>query len=180
MGRRLLDPRADPRGASPATRNWYVSLGTLLQDAGAFFGIYAFTAATARVERRPAFVAAFLIGLAATVMTFGWLRSPSDVLWMIPLLGFCNLSVFGGYSIYFPELYPTRLRSTGVGFCYNVGRIIAALGPFTLGGLTVLFAGAGLASPFRAAAISLASVYLVGVVAMRFAPETRGRPLPEE
>ena len=51
---------------------------------------------------------------------------------MIPVLGFCNLSVFGGYSIYFPELYPTRLRSTGVGFCYNVGRIIAAMGPFTL------------------------------------------------
>ena len=99
---------------------------------------------------------------------------------MIPILGFCNLSVFGGYSIYFPELYPTRLRSTGVGFCYNVGRIIAALGPFTLGHLTMLFSHAGFASPFRSAAISLASVYLVGVFVMPFAPETRGKPLPEE
>jgi MFS family permease len=164
-------------GADP---NWYVSMGTLLQDVGAFFGIYAFTVVTAHVGRRPAFAVAFLIGLAATVMTFGWLNEPSDIFWMIPILGFCNLSVFGGYSIYFPELYPTRLRSSGVGFCYNVGRIIAALGPFTLGGLTVAFADMGFASPFRVAAIALASVYLIGVFTMPFAPETRGKPLPEE
>ena len=166
--------------ASVETKNWYVSMGTMLQDCGAFFGISAFTVVTARIGRRPAFIIAFLLGLAATVMTFGWLRYPSDVFWMIPILGFCNLSVFGGYSIYFPELYPTRLRSTGVGFCYNVGRIIAALGPFTLGHLTMLFSHAGFASPFRSAAISLASVYLVGVFVMPFAPETRGKPLPEE
>jgi hypothetical protein len=46
--------------------------------------------------------------------------------------------------------------------------------------LTVFFADAGYASPFRAAAIALASIYLVGVFAMPFAPETRGKPLPEE
>ena len=51
---------------------------------------------------------------------------------MLPLLGFCNLMVFGGYAIYFPELYPTRLRSTGTGFCYNVARYIAAVGPLVL------------------------------------------------
>ncbi len=166
--------------ASTQTKNWYVSMGTLLQDVGAFFGIYTFTVVTARIGRRPAFMISFLLGLAATVMTFGWLKQPSDIFWMIPILGFCNLSVFGGYSIYFPELYPTRLRSSGVGFCYNVGRIIAALGPFTLGGLTVVFSDAGFESPFRVAAMSLASIYLVGVFTMPFAPETRGKPLPEE
>lgn len=168
------------KNSSAADRNWYVSLGTLLQDTGAFFGVYAFTMLTAKVGRRPAFIAAFLLALAATVFTFGRLHQAGDILWMIPLLGFCNLMVFGGFSIYFPELYPTRLRSSGVGFCYNVGRVIAALGPFTLGSLTVVFKGAGYASPFRAAAISLASIYLVGVVAAWFAPETMGRPLPEE
>jgi MFS family permease len=166
--------------ASPETKNWYVSMGTLLQDVGAFFGIYAFTVVTAKVGRRPAFVVSFLLGFAATIFTFGWLRQPSDIYWMIPILGFCNLSVFGGYSIYFPELYPTRLRSTGVGFCYNVGRIIAAMGPFTLGYLTVLFSDSGFQSPFRMAAISLASIYLVGAVTMPFAPETKGKPLPQE
>ncbi len=164
---------------SAETRSWYVSMGTLLQDVGAFGGIFAFTLLTARVGRRPAFVVAFLLGLAATIWTFGWLESPAQVLWMVPLLGFCNLMVFGGYSIYFPELYPTHLRSTGVGFCYNVGRIIAAVGPLTLGTLTVLFEEAGFASPFRSAAISLAGIYLVGICVLPVAPETRGRPLPE-
>ena len=161
-------------------QSWYVSMGTMLQDVGAFLGIWAFTVVTAKVGRRPAFVISFLLGLAATVMTFGLLHKPSDVLWMVPMMGFCTLLVFGGYSIYFPELYPTRLRSSGVGFCYNVGRIIAALGPFTLGGLTVFFRDSGFTSPFRAAAIALASVYLLGVVTMLFAPETAGQPLPEE
>lgn len=161
-------------------RNWYVSMGTLLQDVGAFLGIWAFTVVTAKVGRRPAFVISFLLGLAATALTFGLLQKPSDVLWMVPMMGFCTLLVFGGYSIYFPELYPTRLRSSGVGFCYNVGRIIAAAGPFTLGGLTVFFRDTGFATPFRAAAISLSSIYLLGVVAMLFAPETKGLSLPEE
>jgi Sugar (and other) transporter len=163
-----------------ATRNWYVSMGTLLQDVGAFLGIYTFTVVTARTGRRTAFIVSFLLALAATVMTFGFLHKPSDILWMVPIMGFCTLLVFGGYSIYFPELYPTRLRSSGVGFCYNVGRIIAAVGPLTLGGLTVAFRDSGFSAPFRAAAISLASVYVLGAVTMLFAPETKGQPLPEE
>jgi MFS family permease len=165
---------------SPADRNWYVSMGTLLQDVGAFLGISVFTYMTSRIGRRPAFVISFVTALAAVVLTFGFLHTSSQIFWMIPLLGFSTLLVFGGYSIYFPELYPTRLRSSGVGFCYNVGRIIAALGPFTLGQLTVWFRNAGYSAPFRAAAISLASVYLIGVIAMRFAPETHNKPLPAE
>jgi MFS family permease len=147
---------------------------------GAFFGISAFTLVTARFGRRPTFVFFFLLAMAATIMTFGWLREPSHVFWMIPILGFCNLSIFGGYSIYLPELYPTRLRSTGVGFCYNVGRIVAALGPFTLVYLNSAFANAGYQSPFRLAAMALSSIYLAGVLAVAFAPETKGKPLPEE
>jgi len=163
-----------------ATRNWYVSMGTLLQDVGAFLGIYTFTVVTAKTGRRTAFIISFVLGLSATVLTFGFLHKPSDILWMLPIMGFCTLLVFGGYSIYFPELYPTRLRSSGVGFCYNVGRIIAAAGPLTLGGLTVAFRDAGFTAPFRAAAISLASIYVIGAVTMLFAPETKGHPLPEE
>jgi MFS family permease len=163
-----------------STRDRYAALGTLLQDVGAFFGISAFTIVAARIGRRPSFVFFFLLAMAATIMTFGWLHQPSDIFWMIPVLGFCNLSIFGGYSIYLPELYPTRLRSTGVGFCYNVGRIVAALGPFTLVYLNSAFANAGYATPFRYAAITLSSIYLMGIVAVIFAPETKGQPLPEE
>jgi MFS family permease len=167
-------------GASKQARDQYAALGTMLQDVGGFFGIVTFTMVTARFGRRPTFVFSFVLALGATIMTFGWLHQPSDIYWMIPVLGFCNLSIFGGYSIYFPELYPTRLRSTGVGFCYNVGRVIAAMGPFTLVYLSSAYANAGYSSPFRMAAISLSSIYLLGILAVFFAPETKGKPLPEE
>jgi hypothetical protein len=53
-------------------------------------------------------------------------------------MGACQLSLFAGFAIYLPELFPTRLRSTGTSFCYNVGRFIAASGPITLGALQSL------------------------------------------
>jgi hypothetical protein len=91
---------------------------------------------------------------------------------MTPVLGFWSLTCFGLYAIYFPELYPTRLRATGTGFCYNVARYIAAGGLFFLAYL-------GEHIGFRASALAFATVYLVGVVAVQFAPETKDRPLPE-
>jgi hypothetical protein len=156
-----------------------VGLGTLLQDLAGMLGIYAFTFATARLGRRWTFAIAYLLALGATVLTFGWLRDAADVFWMIPLLGFCVSSVYGGFAIYFPELYPTRLRSTGTGLCYNVARYLTALGPLALGKLTLLYASLGHGMPLRPAAMTLATVYLVGVLVLPLAPETRGKPLPE-
>jgi hypothetical protein len=97
---------------------------------------------------------------------------------MIPIMGFCQLALFGGYAIYFPELFPTRLRSTGTSFCYNVGRFVAATGPLAQG---VLAGGvfAGSENALRYAGVSMCSVFLIGLLALPFAPETRGQPLPE-
>ena len=172
--------RETMQGAPPATVNRHVSLGGIVQDLGGFFGMYAFTLLTARVGRRKAFAAAFSFALATTILTFGWMRTTTDRMWMIPLLGAANLSAFAGFGIYFPELYPTRLRSTGVGVCYDVGRVIAAIGPFTLGSLTVFFSQAGYASPFRGAAMALAGIYILGLCVLPFAPETAGKKLPED
>jgi hypothetical protein len=95
-------------------------------------------------------------------------------------MGFCQLALFGGYAIYFPELFPTRLRSTGTSFCYNVGRLVAAVGPLTLGLLTSKVFGAyPQPMPFRLAGVTMCAVFLLGLVALPFAPETRGQPLPE-
>jgi MFS family permease len=157
----------------------YVGRATVLQDLAGLLGIAAFTWLTGRVGRRPAFAVAYLLGLGATVFVFGTLARGADSYWMMPLLGFGVSSVFGGFAIYFPELFPTRLRSTGTGFCYNVARYITALGPLTLGKLTLAFAALGFAMPLRPAAISLATVYLVGLCTLPFAPETKDRPLPE-
>ena len=156
-----------------------VARGTRLLDLAGILGIYTFTLVTARIGRRWTFAGAYLLAAGATVWTFAQLKQPADVYWMIPLLGFGATSVFGGFSIYFPELFPTRLPSTGTGLCYNVARYLTALGPLTLGRLTLLYASLGHTFPLRPAAISLTLVYLIGLLALPFAPETRGQPLPE-
>ena len=121
---------------------------------------------------------AFASSLVSTVCVFWYLDTYSEIFWMVPLMGFCQLSLFSGYAIYFPELFPTYLRSTGTSFCYNVGRFVAAGGPLMLGYLTSqVFAGQ--AEPLRYAGVALSSVFLLGLLVLPFAPETRGRPLPE-
>ena len=155
----------------------WIGLTSLFQNLGAFFGIYAFTYLTQRTGRRKAFGVSFLAAMGMTAFTFWNLRNLSDIFWMVPLMGFAQLSVFGGYAIYFPELFPTRLRSTGTSFCYNVGRLVAAAGPLTLGAL----AGKVFHGPdaLRFAGVSMCGVFLVGILALPFAPETKDKPLPQ-
>jgi MFS family permease len=149
------------------------SRGTLLQDVGSLLGMLAFTFAAAYFSRRTAFLGSFLLCLGSVSYVFYSLHTATDVLWMLPLMGFATLSCFAGYSIYFPEIFPTRLRGTGVGFCYNTVRYLAAPFPFLLGWLSTLM-------PFRTVAVIMSSIYLVGIIALIWAPETKGQPLPED
>jgi MFS family permease len=173
------------RGALAATelstseRTRVVGGALMLKDVASIAGIYLFALAAARFGRRPAFLAAFAASLGAAVVTFGWLRTAGDAYWMLPLLGATAWSLLGGYAIYFPELYPTRLRSTGIGLCYNVARDLTAIGLLGMGALLGLFAKLGYAEPLRPAAIAVAGFYGVGMVALWWAPETRGKALPE-
>ncbi|HWX18981.1 MAG TPA: MFS transporter [Candidatus Binatia bacterium] len=150
------------------------SKGTLLQDVGALLGMFAFTFAAAYFNRRAAFLGSFVLCLGVVAYVFYSLKTEADAYWMLPLVGFVTLSSFAGYSIYFPELFPTRLRGTGVGFCYNTVRYLAAPFPFLLAWLSSL----GL--PFRTAAVAMCSIYLLGIIALIWAPETKGKPLPED
>jgi MFS family permease len=157
----------------------YVGWGTLLQDVGSFFGAPLCTMIAVRRGRRQAFALAYLMALGSVWFTFSSLSRGPDVYWMLPLLGFCTCAIFGVIIVYLPELYPTRLRTTGTGFCYNIARYITATGPLVLGKLTLLFGVLGYATPIRPAAMSLALVYLLGLAVVPFAPETKGQPLPE-
>jgi MFS family permease len=159
------------------TTTW-IGVTSLLQNLGCFFGVYAFTYLTHYTGRVKAFAISFVAAMGMTAYTFWNLRQISDIFWMIPLMGFAQLSLFGGYAIYFAELFPTRLRSTGTSFCYNVGRFAAATGPFTLGYLTSDVFGS-YPEPMRYAGVTMCLVFLVGLAALPFAPETKGKPLPE-
>ncbi len=150
---------------------------------GAFFGIYAFSRVTHIIGRRPAFAISFLLAMLSTALVFWQFSSTLDVFWMIPLMGFCQLSVFGGYAIYFPELFPTRLRSSGTSFCYNVARFVAAFGLGFKAVITHAFDRYATPEhpeePLRYAGLVMCAIFLVGILVLPFLPETRGKPLPE-
>lgn len=178
--------------ASQAT--YYKGINSIVQNIGAFFGMIAFSMMAQRTGRKPAFVVAFLGALISTIVYFRTFNGVGDI-WMSSVMGFFQLALFAGFAIYLPELFPTRLRSTGVSFCYNVGRFIAATGPFTLGTLqeslkktaiaklpvTADDAAKALAKldAFRDACTWVSLVFVLGLVVVFFLEETKGRPLPE-
>src|SRR5579871_5127261 len=158
--------------------SFWAGMTSLTMNVGAFFGIYAFSIVTHSLGRKGTFALSFVLALVSTAFVFWYFRTIADVFWMIPIMGFCQLALFGGYAIYFPELFPTRLRSTGTSFCYNGARFVAALGPTMLGLLTNrVFRD--YPEPMRYAGVTMCAIFLVGLFVLPFAPETKGQPLPE-
>jgi MFS family permease len=180
--RSVFEAHFQEQGLNPAQINskltFWTGINSLLFNFGAFWGINAFSRITQFTGRKPAFAISFALALISTVTYFWFLSEFWHIFVLTPIMGFCQLAIFGGYAIYFPELFPTRLRSTGTSFCYNVGRLVAAVGPSALGLLTSrVFAG--YPEPMRYAGVAMCSVFVIGLLVLPFAPETRGQPLPE-
>lgn len=163
--------------ALPSERSYWSSVGLLLQNVGGFLGMMTLSWVAQAKGRRIAYAIAITLSFLSTVLVFKYLREFNQIFWMLPLMGFGQLSVFAVYAIYLPELFPTRLRSTGTSFCYNSGRIIAATAPFTIGLITKRLGGD--IEGFRTAGFCVSFVLLIGLVAIPFLPETKDRPLPE-
>jgi MFS family permease len=167
-----------PAAQIPPKVDLWASLSLFVLQIGAFSGMLTFTWVAQRFGRRPALALAFITAMLSTASTFLFLRELKDF-WMIFVMGFFQLAPFAIYAIYLPELFPTSLRSTGTSFCYNVGRFVAASGPFALGHLTSkVFHHQP--EPLRYAGVTMCAIFLLGLLVLPFAPETRNQPLPEE
>jgi MFS family permease len=156
---------------------YWRSAGLLLQNVGGFVGMMLCAWVAQAWGRRPALCGSLLLSFFATLLVFRTLREFSQIYWMLPLMGFGQMSVYSVYAIYLPELFPTSLRSTGTSFCYNGGRIIAATAPFTISRITASLGGN--IEAFRSAGQWVSLLLLTGLFALPFLPETRGQPLPE-
>ncbi len=149
----------------------YASYAVMCLNAGSIIGYFAFPMMAERIGRRPAFLL-MLLGAAAVVPTaFLVPNSYATALLILPAVGFFTNGIFSGFPVYLPELYPTRIRATGSGFCFNAGRVLAASGPFLTGYLVVHLGS------FARAASSIAVIYLCGIAALWFARETKGQSL---
>jgi MFS family permease len=169
----LVRALPDVQALDAAAQTTRVSIATMLLNAGALAGYLCFGPVAGRFGRRPAFALMCAGSLVMLPVTFLLPSSYRHVLALLPLLGFFNNGIFTGFTIYLPELYPTRLRATGAGFCFNIGRVLASAGPFVTGALVAAFGS------FGRAASAVALIYAVGLAILPFAPETRGRPLPD-
>jgi MFS family permease len=138
------------------------------------------------IGRRPAYCLLCLLSLGSVYWLFLGNRAYGPMLLAAAFTaGACTASFYGWLPLYLPELFRTRVRATGQGFGFNFGRILAAVGVLQAGNLTGLFphdvviAGLTLPHGYPLACSAISLVYLVGVVLIWFAPETRGKPLPE-
>jgi MFS family permease len=100
---------------------------------GGLLGALAAVPLARLLGRRRMFVVYFVFSAAALFATFGLELQPQARLLMLYLVGAGVFGVFGAFPFYLPELFPVRLRATGAGFCYNIGRVFAAAGPFVVG-----------------------------------------------
>jgi MFS family permease len=144
---------------------------------GGLLGALAAVPLARLLGRRPMFVAYFLFSAAALFATFGLDLQPGARLLMLYLVGAGVFGVFGAFPFYLPELFPAPLRATGAGFCYNIGRVFAALGPFVVG---VISASAGGSS-----AVIIHTLFWLGLIPLAaaasarfFIVETRDKALP--
>jgi MFS family permease len=147
-----------------------------IQTTGAGLGMLAFGPLSARWGRKRTFAIMHVCALVMTPVVCwvpSYFGSYALLLCLLPLFGFFAQGIHAGYAVYFPELFPTHLRATGAGFCFNTGRILAAPVLIWISGemKRVL--------DLRLAITYLGLLFLFGLIFLCFLPETRGKDLPE-
>jgi MFS family permease len=137
---------------------------------GSFFGYTLFGFLADRFGRRPVFLT-FVLSAAVLAPIYGqWGRHQTALMLMGPLIGFFGHGYFSVFGAMLAELFPSAIRATAQGLCYNVGRAASALAPITIGALADRF-GIGTALAFTSV------FFAVGGALMFLLPETKGEKL---
>lgn len=146
----------------------------MLAAMGAIIGCLAGPLIGGHVGRRPAYFGICFSALVCSGVLFRFdLEYGTTMKFLIFLTGGAASAFYGWFPLYLPELFPTRARATGQGVAYNSGRLFAALGAVAGGQLVGVFDG-----DYAKMGSVITLVYLVGMVLIWFAPETKGKPLP--
>jgi len=147
----------------------------ILIAGGAVLGCFIGPWLGSKTGRRPAYFLLCLGSLAACGYLFRSIGEYGGLFQlMVFVVGMATASFYGWLPLYLPELFPTRVRATGQGLCFNFGRILAAAGALQMGRLLQIYQGS-----YARAGATITLVYFFGLVMIWLAPETRGKPLPD-
>jgi len=185
--RELIEQSQLAQDASPAAKEtlleehfkplkrWEMT-GLFLIMTGGMIGMLCFGPLSERIGRRGAFLFYHAGGFLSGVLLFVFFDQQSiNFYWLaLPVFGFLVSGMHAGYAVYFPELFPSRLRSTGAGFCFNAGRLLAVPALLLRG-----FMRDNLDWSLSQTSAALSCLFLLGLVVLIFAPETNNEELPE-
>ncbi len=171
----ILSLMAQKSGAADAAAAVpFVSHGIMLWSLGGICGYIVFGFLADPLGRRLT-VGLYSAGTIAAGLTL-YLGLDAYYPWypvVLPIFGFFVFGVFSGYAVYLPELFPTQIRSTAVGFCTGSARIITSFGPLVAGLLVGAFGGS-----FNRVTAVMTCFAILSIIAMFLGRETKGMPLP--
>lgn len=150
-----------------------VSLVTTTLTTGGIIGCLCLPFAADRWGRKCALFIYFLGALLSVPTTFLLAQDLRHAVLAAPVMGFFTAGVTTGFAIYFPELFPTAIRATAQGFCFNFARFFSAAAPLLAGVLTSAHGS------FAPAIATIGFIYFAGLIILLFARETNGKPLPD-
>jgi MFS family permease len=151
-------------------------LGSNAFNIGGLVGTFPAIVLSRRLGRRPMYVVYFLYSAGMLFVTFGLDLAPPTRLAMLFFVGAGVFGVFGTFPFYLPELFPARLRATGAGFCFNIGRLVAAGGPLFVGMISARAGGSSAVLSDTLVWVGIAPL-IAALCAKYFIVETRGRSL---
>jgi hypothetical protein len=163
----LLNPAQQQRAIT------LTSQAFMIVNVGAIGGYLTLMWAMNAVGRRWCYFLVCIGSLSCTVALFTLIRTLDALFGFLVIWGFFDIGGYGTVAAYLPELFPTRFRATGQGFCWNISRLVTGLGPL-LSGLLVNASGA-----VHKSGMAIAAVYFIGMVAIWFGPETKGKSLAD-